>query len=77
MREHMSEEADFDVIIIGCGMAGMACAAQLLKEGVEGDRILVVDRGEPIGGKNMSGGILWGREPVSYTHLTLPTICSV
>eukprot|EP00969_Alexandrium_andersonii_P173319 7661588-Alexandrium_andersonii.AAC.1 len=19
----------------------------------------------------------WGREPVSYTHLTLPTICSV
>ena len=41
----MSEEADFDVIIIGCGMAGMACAAQLLKEGVEGDRILVVDRG--------------------------------
>ena len=45
----MSDEADFDVIIIGCGMAGMACAAQLLKEGVEGDRILVVDRGEPIG----------------------------
>ena len=58
----MSEDTDFDVIIIGCGMAGMACAAQLLKEGVEGDRILVVDRGEPIGGKNMSGGILWGRE---------------
>ena len=58
----MSDEADFDVIIIGCGMAGMACAAQLLKEGVEGDRILVVDRGEPIGAKNLSGGILWGRE---------------
>ncbi|MBD18773.1 MAG: hypothetical protein CMB13_03960 [Euryarchaeota archaeon] len=58
----MGEEADFDVIIIGCGMAGMACAAQLLKEGVEGDRILVVDRGEPVGAKNMSGGILWGRE---------------
>ena len=58
----MSDEVDFDVIIIGCGMAGMACAAQLLKEGVEGDRILVVDRGEPIGAKNLSGGILWGRE---------------
>ncbi|CAI8229608.1 MAG: Electron transfer flavoprotein-ubiquinone oxidoreductase [Methanobacteriota archaeon] len=58
----MGEDTDFDVIIIGCGMAGMACAAQLLKEGVEGDRILVVDRGEPIGGKNMSGGVLWGRE---------------
>ena len=57
----MSDEVDFDVIIIGCGMAGMACA-QLLKEGVEGDRILVVDRGEPIGAKNLSGGILWGRE---------------
>ena len=51
----MEEEVDFDVIIIGCGMAGMACAAQLLKEGIEGERILVVDRGDPIGGKNMSG----------------------
>ncbi len=58
----MSDETDFDVIVIGCGMAGMACAAQLVQDGMEGDRILVVDRGEPIGGKNMSGGILWGRE---------------
>ncbi len=58
----MSEEADFDVIIIGGGIAGQACAFQLLKEGVDPERILLIDRGETIGGKNMSGGILWGRE---------------
>eukprot|EP00969_Alexandrium_andersonii_P281150 12429981-Alexandrium_andersonii.AAC.1 len=23
------------------------------------------------------GGVSWGFAPVSYTHLTLPTICSV
>ncbi len=58
----MGEDTDFDVIIIGGGFAGLACAFQLLKEGVEGERILLLDRGETIGGKNMSGGILWGRE---------------
>ncbi len=58
----MSDETDFDVIIIGAGFAGAATAFQLLKEGMDGERILVVDRGEPIGGKNMTGGILWGRD---------------
>tara|TARA_Y100000748_G_scaffold246709_1_gene211227 strand:- start:471 stop:2141 length:1671 start_codon:yes stop_codon:yes gene_type:complete len=60
--EILDEETDFDVIIIGAGFAGAATAFQLLKEGIEGDRILVVDRGEPIGSKNLTGGILWGRE---------------
>ena len=58
----MDEETDFDVIVIGAGFAGASTAFQLLKEGIEGDRILVVDRGEPIGSKNLTGGILWGRE---------------
>ena len=58
----LDEETDFDVIIIGAGFAGASTAFQLLKEGIEGDRILVVDRGEPIGSKNLTGGILWGRE---------------
>lgn len=58
----MDEETDFDVIVIGAGFAGAATAFQLLKEGIEGERILVVERGEPIGAKNMTGGILWGRE---------------
>ena len=58
----MDEETDFDVIIIGAGFAGAATAFQLLKEAFEGDRILIVDRGEPIGSKNLTGGILWGRE---------------
>ena len=58
----MSDDTDFDVIVIGAGMAGAATAFQLLKEGIEGERILVVERGDPVGAKNMSGGILWGRE---------------
>jgi electron transfer flavoprotein-quinone oxidoreductase len=63
----MEEETDFDVIVIGAGFAGAATAFQLLKEGIEGERILVVERGEPIGGKNMTGGILWGRELDAFT----------
>ena len=58
----MDDETDFVVIIIGAGFAGAATAFQLLKEGIEGDRILIFDRGEPIGSKNLTGGILWGRE---------------
>ena len=55
-----------DVIIIGSGAAGLTAALEL----AETKRVLVLAKGSLTGGSTA-----WA--PVSYTHLTLPTICSV
>ena len=52
----MSEDR-FDVIIVGGGLAGSAAAYTLVKAGVE---VLVVERGQSCGSKNMTGGRLYG-----------------
>ncbi|MDO4289628.1 MAG: FAD-dependent oxidoreductase [Eggerthellaceae bacterium] len=49
--------SDFDVIVIGAGIAGSAAAYKLASEGAD---VLLVDRADP-GSKNLSGGILYGR----------------
>ena len=49
----MSEEDKFDVIIIGAGPAGTACAYTLAKEG---KNVLVIERGTSAGSKNVTGG---------------------
>lgn len=46
----------FDVIIIGAGPAGSACAHTLAKGG---KKTLLVERGLPTGSKNLSGGRLY------------------
>jgi len=52
-RENMSEAEKMDVIIIGAGPAGIACAYTLAKAGKE---VLVIERAETPGGKNVTGG---------------------
>ncbi len=49
----MSEEDKFDVIIIGAGPSGIACAYTLAKEG---KNVLVIERGTSAGSKNVTGG---------------------
>lgn len=44
---------NFDAIIIGAGPAGAACAYRLAKAGKE---VLVIERGDTPGGKNLTGG---------------------
>ncbi|MHA1303485.1 MAG: FAD-dependent oxidoreductase [Candidatus Heimdallarchaeaceae archaeon] len=54
----MSEkEYDFDVIIVGAGLAGSAAALSLTKEGKE---VAIIERGQYAGAKNVSGGALYG-----------------
>lgn len=49
---------DFDVIVVGAGIAGSVCATELAREGYE---VLLVDRGTEPGAKNLSGGVLYSR----------------
>lgn len=50
--------ADFDVIVVGAGCAGSVAACSLAREG---HSVLLVERGEDAGSKNMTGGRI-------YTH---------
>lgn len=52
------EERDFDIIVIGCGCAGAIAAYVAAKRNKS---VLVVERGEYAGAKNMTGGRI-------YTH---------
>jgi len=49
----------FDCIIVGGGVAGLAAAMTLARGGA---RFLLIERGEWSGAKNVSGGVLWGRD---------------
>ena len=49
---------DFDVIVVGAGIAGCVTAYQLARAGHE---VLVVERGTQPGAKNLSGGVLYCR----------------
>ena len=46
---------DFDIIIIGAGIAGTACALRCVRAGLS---VLLIERGELPGSKNLSGGRL-------------------
>jgi len=47
-----------DVVIVGAGLAGLTAAYSLARKGVE---VLVIERGEHPGAKNVFGGILYTR----------------
>src|SRR6478736_6268610 len=51
-------EPDFDVIVIGAGIAGCVTAYQLARQGRS---VLLIERGEAPGSKNLSGGVLYSR----------------
>ncbi|MDR0848591.1 MAG: FAD-dependent oxidoreductase [Propionibacteriaceae bacterium] len=51
-------EPDFDVIVVGAGVAGTVTAYQLAQQGLS---VVLIERGETAGSKNLSGGIM-------YTH---------
>ncbi|HLF16589.1 MAG TPA: FAD-dependent oxidoreductase [Candidatus Thermoplasmatota archaeon] len=47
----------FTCIVVGGGFAGASAAIRLAQKGVD---VLLVERGDEGGAKNLSGGILWG-----------------
>jgi len=59
-EKNMSEdtEPDFDVIVVGAGVAGCVTAYQLAQQGRS---VVLIERGEAPGSKNLSGGVLYCR----------------
>ena len=51
-------EPDFDVIVVGAGIAGCVTAYQLARQGRS---VVLIERGESPGSKNLSGGVLYSR----------------
>ena len=51
-------EPDFEVIVVGAGVAGCVTAYQLARQGRS---VLLIERGESAGSKNLSGGVLYTR----------------
>ncbi len=56
--ETESSEVDFDVIVVGAGVAGCVTAYQLANQG---HSVLLVERGPSPGSKNLSGGVFYCR----------------
>jgi electron transfer flavoprotein-quinone oxidoreductase len=50
---------DFDVIVVGAGMAGSTAALRLARGGAN---VLLLERAPEPGAKNLSGGVLWGHD---------------
>jgi geranylgeranyl reductase len=52
----LSHKKDFDVIVVGAGPGGLACATRLARSGVD---VLLLERNKRIGVKACAGGITW------------------
>ena len=74
-----------DVIVVGAGPGGLACSMLLAKAGI---KVTILEKSDDVGGRTRvfeKDGYRFDNGPtffhypetVSYTHLTLPTICSV
>lgn len=53
----MADEFDYDAIVVGAGLAGCTAAYCMAKEGLS---VLLLDRGDEAGSKNVTGGRMYG-----------------
>jgi len=58
MENDVNNEVDFEVIIVGAGIAGCVAALKLADKGYS---VLLAERGQSAGSKNLSGGVFYCR----------------
>jgi electron transfer flavoprotein-quinone oxidoreductase len=58
VNDVVTRDVDFDVIVVGAGIAGCVTAYQLA---TKGHSVLLVERGQSPGSKNLSGGVFYSR----------------
>ena len=83
-RENQLKNIDqnnvYDLLVIGGGVVGAAILEMSSNSGINS---ILIEKNDFSSGassrstKLLHGGIRYLPQPVSYTHLTLPTICSV
>ena len=54
----MAEDYDFDVVVVGAGVAGTVTSYLLAQQGLS---VAMIERGESPGSKNLSGGVMYCR----------------
>jgi electron transfer flavoprotein-quinone oxidoreductase len=59
----MSTQPEYDVIVVGAGPAGSACAITLARRGVN---VLVLEKARVPGERNVTGGVLYGAYTRGY-----------
>jgi electron transfer flavoprotein-quinone oxidoreductase len=59
---------DFDVIVVGAGPAGSACALRLAREGIN---VIMLEKSKIPGERNMTGGVLYGSFTGNYGMINL------
>jgi electron transfer flavoprotein-quinone oxidoreductase len=60
--------SEFDVIIVGAGPAGSACALSLARKGIN---VLMLEKSKIPGERNMTGGVLYGSFTGNYGMINL------
>ncbi len=65
----MSEDK-FDAIVVGAGVAGSVAALVMARAGLD---VLVIERGDSAGCKNMTGGRLYAHT----LEAIIPVLCSI
>jgi electron transfer flavoprotein-quinone oxidoreductase len=61
-------QPEFDVIVVGAGLGGSACALSLARKGAN---VLLLEKAKIPGERNMSGGVLFGTYAGGYGMLDL------
>ena len=66
--------SSYDVVVIGSGPGGYVSAIRCAQLGM---KTALIEKYATLGGTCLNVGCIPSKAPVSYTHLTLPTIYSV
>jgi hypothetical protein len=73
LKKSIAETIDVDYLIVGAGVAGLACAWRLRREGLDGGRVLVLELADAAGGNARSGANAVSGYPWGAHYLRAPT----